>query len=493
VEGFVQLENRTPLAGAKVVIIGYNLETTTDALGHFVIPNVPTNLGEIAVRASNAGLLSTATNLTTVPGGITDAGIIRVASPTSNEALEFMLVFQRNFSNAGTKTVFISGNESASGTVEVPGIGSITPFSVTPGIVTTVPLPASVSVDVRNGVVNRGVYVSANRPINVYGLNQQSATTDAFAAIPLGAFGTRYRVMSYTARNSALDGQSQLAVVAVEDATQITVVPSVTTMGRTAGVPFNVMLNRHEVYQLGTDASGKDLTGTLITSDKPVGLFGGHACANVPVNRTFCDHLCEQMPPTKTWGTRVITVPLATRRNGDTFRILADENMTAVQITGPNPQTFSLGPGQFAERILTGNNEITSDRPILVAQFSNGTSYDSVTSDPFMMLIPPSNQFLNNYTFATPGSGIPTNFVNLVAPTVDAQSGLVLLDGASVAANNFIAVGASGFSCAKLPITVGSHVVTAPKPLGIFVYGFAPADSYGYPGGFGLLSSSGGN
>jgi len=39
-------------------------------------------------------------------------------------------------------------------------------------------------------------------------------------------------------------------------------------------------------------------TGSLVSSDKPVAVFGGHECAQVPTGTTFCDTLVEQMIPT---------------------------------------------------------------------------------------------------------------------------------------------------------------------------------------------------
>ena len=46
---------------------------------------------------------------------------------------------------------------------------------------------------------------------------------------------------------------------------------------------------------------GADLTGTIITSDKPIGVFGGHEAA---VSGTQCcaDHIEQQLFPVATWG-----------------------------------------------------------------------------------------------------------------------------------------------------------------------------------------------
>ena len=113
---------------------------------------------------------------------------------------------------------------------------------------------------------------------------------------------------------------SQLGVVATANATTVTITPSVTTGGRTVGVPYNVSLNQGQAYQLRNDVAGTDLSGTIITSDKPIAVFGGNECANIPTAVAFCDHIVEEIPPTNTWGKSFGTMPLATRLGGDTFR-----------------------------------------------------------------------------------------------------------------------------------------------------------------------------
>lgn len=271
-------------------------------------------------------------------------------------------------------------------------------------------------------------------------------------------------------------------VVASADATTVTITPSATTGPRTAGVPYNVTLNQGEAYLLQNTDHGSDLSGSFVTSDKPVAVYGGHGCANVPPGFVACDHLVEQLPPTPAWGTQFVTAPLATRLNGDTFRFLAGSNGTTVTVNGANVAT--LNRGQFHEMIIDGPATVNASAPILVAQYSNGTSYDGVTSDPFMMLIPTFEQFLGSYTITTPASGFAVNFASVVAPA--AAVGSVLFDGAPIAPGSFTAIGSSGFSYAHVSLSLGSHTFSAPQAFGVFTYGFDSADSYGYPGGLSL-------
>ena len=243
------------------------------------------------------------------------------------------------------------------------------------------------------------------------------------------------------------------------------------------------MLKPFDAYQL---QSTGDLTGSLIQADRPIAVYGGNRCANIPTQGTgFCDHVVEQITPVSTWGTEALTVPLATRVLGDTFRILADQNGTLVKLEGASPESITLNAGQFAERNLMGSYRISANAPILDApELSNGSQWDDSTSDPFMMLIPSAVQFIKSYTFATPSTGFPTNFASIVAPTTDVAAGMVRLDGAPLSAAVFTALPGTAFSAAQVAISVGTHSLSGSNPLGLYVYGYAEFDSYGYPGGF---------
>ncbi|MCA9311310.1 MAG: hypothetical protein KDA21_08905 [Phycisphaerales bacterium] len=476
VEGFVLTPSETPVPDAVVTVLGQSQSAMTDASGFFSIPGVATTLGNINVRAISANFIGISGALVPVPGGITDAGIVDTQEAPDTSGREFFLVFQPNLGGAQL-SVFISSSVPTAGHIEAPGFND--DFIVEPGITTTVILPSSLISNVNDGVHSQVVRVTADADVVVYGLNRVTSSTDAFASLPVETYGSSYRAMAY---RGGAGGPSQLAVVAAVDGTTVTITPQSTLGSHPAGTPYTVVLDRLEAYQI----QGTDVTGTLITADAPIGVFAGAQCTNVPTGVLYCDHLCEQIPPTTTWGRDVITLPIQSRLNGDTFRILAHMNNTSVSIDGPAPEMFTLNAGEFAERILEGNNEIFADKPILVAQFSNSTNYDGQTGDPFMMLVPPAEQFLAEYTFLTPTSGFSNNFVNVIAQTVDAQAGAVNLDGVALDPSMFQTVGDGFYSCAKLSIGTGSHTMNAAHPFGIYVYGFGSFDSYGYPGGLAL-------
>ena len=400
------------------------------------------------------------------------------ATQLDSKGTDFWLMFTKNNSSATELTLFITGDTATTGTVSIPGLAFTTPFTVTPGAVTSVILPSNAQVTTYDTAGNLGIHVSSAAEVTVYGLNRIQFTTDAFLGLPTDILGTEYLNLGYTSNGSS----TEFGVVATQANTTVTITPSVTTGSHTVGAPYAITLNQGQTYQLGNSNYGNDLSGSLIKSDKPVAVFGGVECANIPLGASYCDYVVEQLTPTSTWGQSFLTVPLATRTQGDTFRVLAAQDATEVRINGSLVAT--LNRGEHYETILTFASEINATKPVLVAQYSNGTSFDGVTSDPFETLIPPNEQFLANYTVTTPASGFAINFVNIVAP--NAIVGAINLDGAPIPSASFLPIGSSGFSSAAVPVALGIHTLAVSLPFGLTVYGFANDDSYGYPGGLAL-------
>ena len=487
--GGVVFEDGTGAEGAQVRVLGQAASTVTGADGNFQLADVVASGAPIVLIAtletSEGFLAGSSGSLEGVAGGLTDGGLIELA-PSTSSGRDFVLCFPANHqSSSPNLTLFIAGDEVAEGLVTIGGVGFTAPFAVVPGQITTVPLPPASFVSVTDGVQNRAVRVTATSNICVYGLNQVPFTTDAFAALPINSFQTRYRAISFDAAGSTA-ASSELAVVAAQPGTTVTITPATSLSGHAAGAPYQVLLNTDEVYQLRS-VSG-DVTGTLISADAPIGLFSGHGCANVPTGFSFCDHLVEQVPPVGTWGMEVLVVSLASRLNGDVVRVLADEDGTSIEVRGDSPNATVLDAGHYAQFTLEGTNQIVADKPVLVAQYSTGSSYGGNPGDPFMMLLPPAEQYQAGYTFSTPGSGFASHYVNVVAPQ-SVIAGGVALDGVAIAAGEFTAISDSGFFGARLSIAGGSHRLESAEPVGVFVYGFNQDDSYGYPGGMALFSS----
>ena len=390
---------------------------------------------------------------------------------------EFFFAFQPNTA-AGTAnlSLFVTGQQDTQGTVDIVGINFHASFTVQANKVTTVPIPSNAQYLTDNAVSKLAVHVVAQNDITIYGLNSVTYTTDGFLALPIDALGLEYYTLSYRTNYSSYP--SQVALVGAYDNTQVTLTPDLAANGHSAGSPFTVTLNRGDTYQV---SSVTDITGLHIVASAPVAVMGGVNCTNIPASASACNHIVEMMPPVSAWGKSFLSVPLATRLNGDVFRILASQDNTSITANGVLLAT--LNKGKYFETVLKNRTQIEASAPILLAQYSPGSSFDGVSADPFMMLIPPTEQFLNQYAFSTPATGFPVNYVNVVVPS--GEVGHLLLDGAAINLSLFSPIGSSGFSGGQLPAAVGAHTLstTSGVPFGIYIYGFFNYDGYGYLGG----------
>jgi hypothetical protein len=306
------------------------------------------------------------------------------------------------------------------------------------------------------------ISITSDKNIVVTSLNQAQYTTDASLLLPDQVLSKEYYTAGYYTTSA-----DEFSIIAIEDGTTVhAVLPDASTL--------DVNLSKGQTYQYQKSAN---LTGAHITSNQNIAVMSGNECANIPTSSTSaCDHIEEQMLPVNTWEKTFITVPLKTRLNGDTFRFVASVNGTQIKKDGAVVST--LNAGEFYETIITGSSYIEATQPIMALQYSNGTSYDGVTSDPFMTLVPAINQFDTRHIINTP-TGF-TNYVNIIVPT--ANIGNITMDGTLIASSEFTPVtGNSAYSTAQLSITEGSHVLSSSVAFGLVGYGYASYDSYGYP------------
>ena len=398
--------------------------------------------------------------------------------PPSTIGTNFWTAFGINAETPEDDYIDLSGNTATQATVAVPGSSFSQTVSVTPGHVTAVDVTGA-DLSQTDGVQDLGVHVTAGAPVSVYGLEDAPESTDGFTALPTTAIGTDYYALGYDNTTAPGSAPSDFQVVGTQDNTTVTITPSNNTTSRTAGVPYTVALNAGQVYELlGT--VGLDLTGTQISSNAPVEVLAGSQCTNIPsADYLYCNYVAEQMPPTDEWGTDFVTVPLATRTKGDTFRVLASQGGTTVSVNGSTVAT--LAAGKFYQTQLTASSVIHASHPVLVAQYSDSTTFDNdANADPSETLVPPDEQFLNSYTVATAPDVRFTNYLNVSAPTNEVGS--VLLDGAPIPAKDFSPIGTSGFSGAQLQVATGSHTLSGPEAFGLTSYGFGTDDAYSRAG-----------
>lgn len=406
--------------------------------------------------------------------------------------------------------------------------------------------------------------------------NYFTFSNDASLLLPAHILGTSYvAITPYHLRakdwlfgtDLGVVANANMTIVATQDGTTVTVKSAGKTKASTTGTAVAAMnpggtstftLNRYDVLQLASANNGSDLqcganpfnssvdncwmandlTGSVITSNKPVALFGGSACTQIPLDKAACDHVEEQIFPFSTWGKEFVAVKSAPLRKAsgtgpsafatttemapDYWKIVAScptsqcPNGTLIQIstalanadvlpsgtnrcmsgTSLQANNCRLAGGAFVDFKTKSNFRVIADQPIAVAQFFAGEQATNSTpapleGDPSMLLLPPVEQWRSNYTvLAAPG--ILDNYLGLSIDSTKVAS--VAVDGATV--SGWTTVSGTNFQVLNYPVSVGTHTIeVTPKPgqttvpgVGVTVYGFDSYVSYGYTGGLDLTS-----
>ena len=399
------------------------------------------------------------------------------AQTPDNRGTDFWIGFPLNYSGTNDLTLFIASDVDGKVLIEIPGLSYREEANFIEGTVSSVLIPADAQKTLNDKVAQLGIHVTASAPITLYGLSQQKHTTDAFLALPTPNLGKEYFAVSYSGSAAG----SQFMVVGTEDDTSIEIISAYKSGAREAGQLFSVTLQQGETYRLVADGIDGDLTGSQIRSDKPVAVLSGHVCTFIPSNKSACDFIVEQLPPVSSWGKQFITVPLASRKNGDTFRIVAANDETPIYIN--NSHVITLQKGQYHEFILTNPSIVESGKPALLAQYSNGQEFDGIQADPFMMLVTPVGQYLSHYIVSTPADGISRNYINVVIP--ESSRNNLMLDGKKVE-TTFSTLEGTRYQTTQIAVDPGQHIIEASTPFGAYIYGFDTWDSYGYPAGTAL-------
>jgi IgGFc binding protein len=206
-------------------------------------------------------------------------------------------------------------------------------------------------------------------------------------------------------------------IVASQDDTQVTVYPTHAIQGKddvagtAEGVPATYQLNRGEVLQF---RQVEELTGSVVVSNNPISIFGGHECALIPSDTMACDYAQQQLPALAQWGSEYAALgyrPRLEKSEGEAipYRIVAARDGTKLDYDPPLPPpgaplelaagevaTFFTGVGQpFVVRTQD------AEHPIYMAAYMTGADAldaNGVGDAEFVNVVP-AQQYQNAYSF----------------------------------------------------------------------------------------------
>lgn len=390
--------------------------------------------------------------------------------------------------------------------------------------------PVAPALAAQSGVVGTGVgqafEIKTDRPVVAYSIlpygGGAAAATSASLLLPTSAWDTNYiAVNAYAKSQIVFEAAPSLDIVARENGTEVTILPKVPIVGgggvapAPANTPVVYSLEAGQYLQLSQEA---ELTGSVIQSNKPVGLWGGASCLNVPVTAAACDSAHQQIPPVRALGSRYAGVryrnrAAATGEESPPWRLVGAVDGTQLTWTpsAPPGAPTSLQQGELAEFMAPGPFVVASqdeDHPFYFAQYMTGADHIGGfggEGDPEWVNVIPTEQFLEKYVFFTDPTYPETSLVVVrkKSPTTGQFADVVLdctgpLGGwqplgdfqytrVDLVTGDFQSVN----GCAN-----GRHEMQSAAPFGVTVWGwggysqsfFSGYVSYAYPAGASVQS-----
>ena len=371
---------------------------------------------------------------------------------------EYYIAFIPLFGFPPSIALLSSSDKSIDYLVEAPETEFQETGTVLPNDVNPVDLPYALSGETfyspfcQNNSFKEGIYLhTASDELTVIGIMNEDRTqynTDTFFAIPIKNFCIAEYTYFAVSVDTFVAADGSIVIVGTADQTMINIsVPTSAVIkpdnfkdweSLEPGIIYtNYTINRLGIIYIA--AFTTDLTGTKITTDKPISLFSGHECAFIPYTIFSCDHLAEQIPPTELWGTVHYFAPLA-NRTSYMIKIVAAYDFTNIDIYCNDILTsdvIMINAGEFIN--MTYDDQefcgVYSDKKVLVAQFSL-SYYTDLQGDPMMTIIPATSHYTNSITsstfFTSEQNVSSSHFVNIIVLANHYQPDMMLVTAEGV-------------------------------------------------------------
>ncbi|NQW29246.1 MAG: choice-of-anchor D domain-containing protein [Ignavibacteria bacterium] len=294
----------------------------------------------------------------------------------------------------------------------------------------------------------KSIFIKSDVPIVVYALNTLATSTDSYSAIPIKHLGKSYLTFNKQNDRYGLNANiqdatdtmaraSEFMILAVEDGTFVDIIPTqLTERGFSRTRPISTALNRGQSYLVKSSNARNqngDLTGSRITSNKPIAVLSGHVRAGLPAGPAASkDHLAEMLTPVEKWGKSYVSTKFAVASFLDIIRVMVAEDDTWVDImtnTGVNSQYFAKA-GDYREFSASKPTYYSSSKNFAVAQYMQSSSTAPGANkiyDPALVILPATNQFVSSALFQFPildsqsiqnGQQVFSYYVNVIADSI---------------------------------------------------------------------------
>jgi hypothetical protein len=381
------------------------------------------------------------------------------------------------------------------------------PAGVSPGVTST----STASTDT---TILKAFHITTSEPVIAYDTfpygGASAYMTSSTLLVPTSAWDTSYiAVDAYATLGDEFPHDPFIQVAANLPGTQVTITPTAPIVGGAnvaptgQGVPHTYSLGAGEVLQLHQKA---ELAGSVISSNNPVSVWGGHACMQIDVGNSACDSAHQELFPVRALGWEYAAVKHKDRTSfveQPPWRMVGVVDGTALTYSPPvagAPTT--INKGQLVMFKGAGPFVVTSqdkDHPFyfgghMTGQMSQGQQFG--TGDPEWVNIVPPAQYMDKYIFFTDPTMGNTNLVVVRRKASDGTFKDVSLDCLSGPVSGWQPIGTSNYEYTRVDITTGNGVATSvngcnnglhemhsDEPFGLTVWGWDSFVSYAYPAG----------
>ncbi|MFH1434844.1 MAG: IgGFc-binding protein [Pseudomonadota bacterium] len=385
----------------------------------------------------------------------------------------------------------------------------------------------------QSGLSSRAFKLTSTIPVVAYQFNPivQAFTNDASLLIPESGIDTLYYVITLPPANPMpvpgllpAPNRSYVTVVGTQENTTVSVIPSYDIEASIPPIPagyaavpairagdiYQATLGPFDVLNLENRAMAglfdelPDLTGTVVESDKPVVVFAGvdmtvigdelpPGCSDPSDCNCCAEHVEQQVIPKTAMGKKYVVTRSPVRSSGgyiepDYYRVMAAKDDTVVTTNLAEHPTFTLGELEWIEFKAKTGFVLEASKPVHVVQYLTAQQQcTDYIGDPALVPFPAVEERRPYYVFTT-GINFARNYAVISMPDgFDAT--LDDADIASLCGPGDLTGELDGFTYRQYTceIVEGSHVVDGGlQPVGVTVYGYYAAGSYGYPAGSNL-------
>lgn len=418
---------------------------------------------------------------------------IRCFSQTS-VGNRFWIAFMENLPLfANDDPVFIISVDASvetSLTISRPANGWTQTYTAAANTLTNITLPSEIFYTIGEQVVDDfGLLIETDNLVKVSAIHNRAYFSESTAVLPESTIGNEYILSAFVDANGF--SPSELVVVATQDNTEVAITPTATTtMGNSVGIPFTILLNEGQTYQVKAE---QDLTGTAIRSlgGEKIAVFGGAQQANVSICNGADNHIYEQNWPISLWADLFYFVPFKDQ-GGDVLQIVAATDNTTIFFDCSEITT--LDQGAYYSGRLSDPTVITATGDVAIMQLNESQSCNaSGIGDPTMVQVSPAQYKTTQTRFFSNGNINGLGFayfskhlVNIISKT--AEVGNVQLDGNPIENEFEVFTADPTWSYAQIQLnSTGIHDITSSTPFQAYSYGFGDFDAYAHTLGYDMV------